>query len=206
MANRVFISFRFSDGSWYKDKLVERFDESNEVINFSENEDRTNLSEKSIRNYLYGKLKNTSVTIVLLTPEAIEHKKDSYGRYDDWMHDEIRYSLENRDNNNPNGLIAVYTVEAKQLLMNRTTCGGCEKACTLSSIIDFDNLVRPNMMNVKPEYKKNKCEGVYDSNWDLYCSLVSWEEFLDNYAVYIQIADQKRKKINKYKLKKNLNM
>ena len=48
MANRVFISFRFSDGNWYKDKLVERFDESNEVINFSEDEDRSNLSEDSI--------------------------------------------------------------------------------------------------------------------------------------------------------------
>ena len=206
MANRVFISFRFSDGNWYKDKLVERFDESNEVINFSEDEDRSNLSEDSIRSYLYGKLKNTSITIVLLTPEAVNHKKDWLGRYDDWMHDEIRYSLENRENNNPNGLIAVYTEEAKQDLMIGTTCMQCEKACKMSSIKDFDNLVRHNMMNVKPEYKQNPCDGVYDSDWDSYCTLVSWEDFIEHFPDYIQKADQKRKAINKYKPKKNLNM
>ena len=66
--------------------------------------------------YLYSKLRTTSVTIILITPQAVNHKKDSYGYYDDWMYDEIRYSLEDRENNRCNGLVAVYTKEAMPLL------------------------------------------------------------------------------------------
>lgn len=37
------------------------------------------MSEETIKRYLYGKLKNTSVTIVLLTPEAVKHQKKYNG-------------------------------------------------------------------------------------------------------------------------------
>lgn len=99
MARRVFISFRFSDGEKYKTKLCELFDGETKVINCSENEDRSGMSEETIQKYLYSKLKTTSVTIIIITPQAINHKKDMWGRYDDWMYDEIRYSLEDRENN-----------------------------------------------------------------------------------------------------------
>ena len=95
MKRRVFISFRFSDGAQYKKELSDKFDEETKVINCSEDIDRSGYSEETIQRYLYSKLKSTSVTIVLLTPEAINHKK-KYGKYDDWMYDEIRYSLEDR--------------------------------------------------------------------------------------------------------------
>ena len=103
MARRVFISFRFSDGEKYKTKLCELFDGETKVINCSENEDRSGISEETIQKYLYSKLKTTSVTIIIITPQAINHKKDMWGRYDDWMYDEIRYSLEDRENNRCNG-------------------------------------------------------------------------------------------------------
>ena len=99
MANRVFISFRFDDGKSYKDELVRRFEKDSEVINCSEDKDRSEYTDETIKKYLYGKLSNTSVTIVILTPKAIKHQKDYFGRYDDWMYDEIRYSLEDRDYN-----------------------------------------------------------------------------------------------------------
>lgn len=120
MARRVFISFRFSDGEKYKTKLCELFDGETKVINCSENEDRSGMSEETIQKYLYSKLKTTSVTIIIITPQAINHKKDMWGRYDDWMYDEIRYSLEDRENNRCNGIVAVYTPEAKEMLMKET--------------------------------------------------------------------------------------
>ncbi len=40
------------------------------------------------------------------------------GDYDDWMYDEIRYSLESREGNRTNGLVAVYTPEVADLLIN----------------------------------------------------------------------------------------
>ena len=93
MARKVFISFRFSDGAKYKEELSDLFDNETAIINCSENEDRSEFSEETIKTYLYSKLKTTSVTIIIITPEAVSHKKDWLGQYDDWMYDEIRYSL-----------------------------------------------------------------------------------------------------------------
>ena len=55
------------------------------------------------------------------------------------MYDEIRYSLEDRENNRTNGLIAVYTPEAKAYLIEES------KESTI--VNDVDNLFRKNMMN-----------------------------------------------------------
>lgn len=206
MSNKVFISFRFADGNEYKEKLSDLFSNADDVINCSEDVDRSDMSEDTIQKYLYGKLKSSSVTIVLLTPQAVNHRKNIYEKYDDWMHDEIRYSLEDRENNRCNGLIAVYVPEAEPYVLSKTACFNCSERCSLDSIHQFDNLVSHNMMNVCDEYKTNKCVGVYDCNWDSYCSLVSWDEFINHHDDYIRIANEKRTMTYKYKIKKNLNL
>ena len=60
------------------------------------------MSEDTIQEYLYDKLKDTSVTIVILTPDAVSYRKNWLGNYDDWLYDELRYSLEDRNNNRTN--------------------------------------------------------------------------------------------------------
>ena len=173
MARKVFISFRYNDGHVYKEKLEALFKNNNNIINCSESEDRSHLSDITIKNYLYSKLRGTSVTIVILTPEAIKYRRSNfYNKIDDWIYDEVRYSLENRENNRPNGLIAVYTPEAKNIII--------EEGYDIIKINEFDNLVRENMFNVIKKYKTNPKENVYDSNYDHYCSLISWNEFIKN--------------------------
>lgn len=203
MANNVFVSFRYSDGYKYKEELMELFNQSDDTIDYSEDEDRSNMTDATIQAYLYKKLKRSSVTIVLLTPNAINHQKSWNGYYNDWIYDEIRYSLEDRVNNKTNGLIAVYVPEAEELILERTThiCDICKEKTSVHIIKSFDNLVRKNMMNVKEIYKKNKCLNIYDSDYDSYCSLVSYEEFKNDFARYIRIADEKRKEVYKYDLK-----
>lgn len=196
MARRVFISFRYSDGHWYKEKLERLFDSSTKIINCSEDVNRSGQSDYTIQNYLYSKLRSTSVTIVLLTPKALAHKKDYLGGYDDWMYDEIRYSLEDRENNRCNGLIAVYTPEAASMVVR--------PSADSTTILQFDNLVRENMMNVKSVYKKNPKPGIYDRNYDSYCSCIAWDDFISNYAYYIDIAAQKREIAYKYDIVKRL--
>lgn len=117
MAKNVFITFRFADGIQYKNYLSNLLSQNYSTVDFSEDEDRSRMSEETIKEYLYKKLRCTSVTIILLTPCALNHKKNWRGKYDDWMYDEIRYSLENRENNRTNGLVAVYTPEAAKLLV-----------------------------------------------------------------------------------------
>lgn len=206
MARRVFISFRYSDGANYKKELSQLFDDETEIINCSENEDRSNMSEETIKKYLYSKLKRTSVTIIIITPEAISHKKDCWGRYDDWMYDEIRYSLEDREDNRCNGIVAVYVPEAKAMLIqeNIHKCQTCNTEKTINTILNVDNLFRKNMMNVKKSHKTNPCDGVYDSVKDSYCSLVSWDDFKTNYIKYIENAEDKRDHTDKYNLVKRM--
>lgn len=197
MAKNVFISFRFSDGNRYKEYLSGLFDKYSDTIDFSEDVDRSRMSESTIKQYLYGKLRRSSVTIVLLTPAAVNHKRNWRGDYDDWMYDEIRYSLESREGNRTNGLVAVYTPEAASLLVNVQSSGTV-------SVKNIDNLIRKNMMNVKPQYKKNPNPSIFDRDYDSYCSLIEWNEFTNNIGKYINIASQKRDAIYKYNVIKRL--
>ena len=196
MAKNVFISFRYRDGHTYKEILEGLFNRSEDTVDFSEDQDRSNMSEATIRNYVYSKLRRSSVTILIITPEAINHKKGYWG-YDDWIYDELRYSLEDRENNRTNGLIAVYTPEAAAKICQKNQNGN-------TTIYDFDNLARRNMMNVKPSYKINQELGVYDRNYDSYCSLVSFDEFRRDFVRLIDIAEWKRDNKYRYDIVKRL--
>lgn len=195
MARNVFISFRYRDGFEYKDALSRMFDKTDDTVDFSEDKDRSQMSESTIKEYLYRKLRQSSITIVLLTPLAVNHRHARDGRYDDWMYDEIRYSLEDRTENRTNGLIAVYTPEAARMLVEHCA-GGIER------IQQFDNLCYHNMMNVKEPYKTNLQFALYDSDYDSYCSLVPWNTFVKNINKYIEIAAFKRENRYRYSFTK----
>lgn len=206
MATNVFVSFRFKDGVDLKEELIELFDSSTEVINRSEDEDRSEMTEETIRKYLYDKLKNTSVTIIILTPEAVNYRKDWFGEYDDWLYDELRYSLEDRDKNRTNGAIALYTDESRDLLMKSNThsCNVCNEETSCTTILQFENLVRKNMMNIKSEYKAESCEDLYNSEKDSYISLVHFDDFKKDYNKYINVAKDKRDRKDEFDLVKRM--
>lgn len=206
MATKVFISFRFSDGKKIKDELVDLFDESTEIINRSEDTDRSQMSEEIIQDYLYEKLKDTSVTIVLLTPKAVDYSKNLWGEYDDWLYDELRYSLEDRMNNRTNGVVAIYTNDAKDKLISESThsCSHCQETKSCRTLKSFDNLARKNMLNIKQSYKKNPCNDLYDDSHDSYISLVSLEEFKQDYTKYIDNAKEKRDRLHEFEISKRM--
>jgi len=197
MANKVFISFRFSDGNDYKQKLEQKFEELDYVINKSENEDRSDMSEATIQKYLYEKLRDTSITIVILTPDAIDYKKDFLGYIDDWLYDELRYSLENRVGNLTNGVITLYVPESKSTVIYNET----EKVTTIA---DFDNLVRKNMFNIKDEYKHCQTPTYYDSLKDNYISLIDFDKFYENPNIYIDSAIEKRNRLEEFEIVKRM--
>lgn len=206
MATKVFISFRFSDGKMIKDELVHLFDESTEVINRSEDKNRSQMSEDTIQDYLYEKLKDTSVTILLLTPDAVSYRKNCFGNYDDWLYDELRYSLDDRKNNRTNGVVAVYTDDAKDKLLesNSRYCSHCQQIKSCRTLKFFDNLAQKNMLNIKSSYKKNPCDNLYDDEHDSYISLVSLEEFKNNYTKYIDNAKDKRDRLHEFDIYKRM--
>lgn len=196
MAKKVFISFRFSDGADIKERIVSKLTSLNIIINKSESVNRSSMTEDTIKRYLYEKLADSSITIVLLTPKAINYEKNIISKLDDWLYDELRYSLEDRVNNITNGVIAVYTKEAKASLI-------VENGDSVS-INDFNNLVRKNMFNIKSQYKHNPNINLYDRDYDHYISLVSLEDFMSDPQKYIDIATKKRKEVYKYNLVKSM--
>lgn len=207
MSTKVFVSFRFSDGKELKNELESLFDEGTEILNRSENVDRSEMSNDTIRKYLYDKIRETSITIIILSPEAVNYKKNVLtNQYDDWLYDELRYSLQERDGNKTSGAIALYTDESEPLLRKESThsCQVCGETKTTSSILEFENLVRRNMMNVEEEHKENLCPNLYDSDHDSYISLVSFDDFKENYEAYIQKAKDKRERLNEFNLIKTL--
>jgi len=206
MSTKVFVSFRFKDEEDLKKELDELFDSSNKIINRLEDEDRSEMSEETIRDYLYSKLKETSVTIIILTPKAIEYDKDILGRYDDWLYDELRYSLEDRKENRTNGAIALYTDESKNTLFEEVyyECDRCQKTHRVKEIKNFNNLVRMNMLNIKDDYKYNQCEGFYDSDKDSYISLIVFDEFKKDPNKYIDKAKDKRDRKEEFSIIKRM--
>lgn len=199
---KAFISFRYSDGKEVKDELQEILKEY--IIDKSEDEDRSNMSDSTIQSYLYNKLKDTSLTIVVLTPEAINYRKDSYGKYDDWLYDELRYSLADREKNRTNGVIAIYTKEAEKHIMQKNThyCDTCKEESNINTIKNFNNLVRENIHNIMNEYKTNPCEGVYNGLEDSYISLVSLKDFKEKPEHYIENAMEKRERKQEFNIRK----
>lgn len=200
---KVFVSFRFSDGNNIKDKLVDLLEEQDLIIDKSEDKDRREMTDETIQSYLFEKLKDSSITIVLLTPMAVNYKRDYLNRIDDWMYDELRYSLYDRTDNPINGVIALYTPQAESTLIIKTThkCDKCNETTNVDLLQDFDNLVRDNMINVISKYKKNSCDNLYDSDYDSYISLVKLEEFYNNPSKYLEIATEKRKNVNHFTIK-----
>lgn len=164
------------------------------------------MSEDTIQEYLYDKLKDTSVTIVILTPDAVSYRKNWLGNYDDWLYDELRYSLEDRNNNRTNGVVAVYTDNAKDKLFSESShsCSQCQETQMCKLLKDFDNLVRKNMVNIKNKYKKNPCANLYDDKYDSYISLVGFEDFKTNYTEYIDNAKEKRDRLHEFDICKRI--
>lgn len=205
MAYNVFISFRYEDGIDYKNELSKILDKSSISYDVSEDEDRSNISEDTIKQYLYKKLRRSSVIIVLLTPKATTYRVKN-GKYDDWLYDELRYSLEDREDNRTKGVIVVYTDSAFPYIIDKSQhyCEVCKKTSEVNIIKDFRNLVRRNIMNVKKEYKKNQCDGIFDSNYDSYASLVHYSEFIQNVDFYIKVAIEKKENKFKYDIYKTM--
>ncbi|MDD4157284.1 MAG: TIR domain-containing protein [Candidatus Cloacimonetes bacterium] len=200
---KVFVSFRYKDGAKIKEDLIENLEALDIIIDKSEDEDRSHLSEESIKEYLFEKLRDSSITIVILTPKALQYYRKDDGDIDDWLYDELRYSLYDRTNNRINGVIALYTQESKPMLFDivKHSCNKCNEVQQVFLIKPFDNLVYDNVLNIKTKYKHNKCEGLFDADFDSYISLIALEDFYNNPLEYLKIATEKREKSDEYQIK-----
>ena len=189
MAHKTFISYKYSEAQDLRDHIIEAL--GNDATYYrgetSESPDLTDTSTSNIKKNLKDMMYDTSVTIVILSPNMKQSK---------WIDWEIEYclkSISRKDRtSHTNGLVGViqkvsdsydwlkYTVENED--GHTTTCYHTEKL--------FD-IINDNRFNQNPQkYSCDKCKS-YDALTGSYIAIVTEDEFLANPQKYIDNAYDK---------------
>lgn len=203
MGNKIFISYKYADSSiqslnstprWenttprhYVDIIQQKLFPKYGHINKGENdgESLATFKESTIYSKLADKIFDSSVTIVLISPNM----KVSYPfEKDQWIPWEVSYSLrtKNRSGNysNPNAVLAVVLPD---MYGSYNYANGCN--------FGFE-IIRLNKNNAKPLLLN------YGLSSD-YIVTCTWVQFLSQFDTWIDKALTNRKNVEKYNLRVN---
>ncbi len=191
MARKTFISYKYSDASEVRDRIIDALGEDATFYN-GERSDSPDMSDKTteaIKQNLKNMMYYTSVTIVVISPDV------SKSEWVDW---EIEYSLKRVQRagrtSQTNGVVGVIKEVNggyswfKYTVTNNNCCSGVRY---------YDNYLYPiiknNRFNQEPkEYTCSKCENVNPLTGS-YISYVTEEDFLSDPKTYIENAYEKSK-------------
>lgn len=104
MAHKTFISYKYSEGQELRDKIIESMGDDATYYKgeTSDSPDLTDTSTENIKKVLKDMMYDTSVTVVIISPNMKESK---------WIDWEIEYSLKNIQRKNrtshTNGVVGV---------------------------------------------------------------------------------------------------
>lgn len=216
---KIFISYKYRDrdvyplGNGYKPTARGYVDYMTRLLGNEDHiykgehddEDLSYLSEETIEDRLYNRIWDSSVTIVLISPQMrIPYRSESH----QWIPREISYSLRrvprNGRTSQPNAMIAVVLPDrdgsynyAIEMIKQRD--GGTLdywKTETLFSIL------AKNMFNIKfiERYMRN---GTYRGEVS-YIMMVRWNDFIQNTRMYIDRAVKRMENIDNYNISVNL--
>lgn len=228
MANKIFVSYKYGDTNVsslesalnksckptkvrdYVDKLQEYFDITNFAINKGErnDEDLSYLSEDAIWEKLKDRIYDSTVTIVMISPNMKEeHRRD----ISQWIPWEISYSLRETTRNDrtsySNAILAVVLPDTNgsyEYFIIDKNCGNDCNCISLKTDTLFE-ILRENMFNQKEKDVK-ECERgniVYIGN-SSYIKSVKWDVFVGSPQEYIKQAIEIKKRIDEYDIKKEL--
>ena len=216
-ANNVFVSYKYHDsdvkplvGSTttvrdYVNYLEKIFDVSEKVYYRGEEDDNdlSDFTEDTIRQYLSNKIFYTTVTIVLLSPNMYDR---SLPENEQWIPWEISYSLkETRRESGKSHMNAVLVV----VLPDRN--GKYDYAvnqfdCHRTIHTDrFFPIIRKNMFNIKkPEMGSCKCGCQVYRGVCSYIPLVTWSDFIKDHSGCIRMALDNKENWESFNICKNL--
>ena len=220
MRKKIFISYKHGDKTVYgKGITVNDYVESLKTtltdlghVDMSESKDLSQLPNQQTRDALAERIFNTTVTIVIISPQM---KEAGVQQKDQWIPWEIRYSLQTRrrkpDNKSyPNAMVAIvlpdtggsYDYCIEENICPRQACNAIE--------VDTDKLfpiLSKNMFNIKdPEYTDcphHEPETIF-SGESCYIDSVKWSEFTDNPNKHIKAALDRQRNRNNYQINANI--
>ena len=225
MGNKIFISYKYKDcdvhslkhSSWksrkptivrdYVDILQEKLEKENHINKGEKDgEDLSDFKEETIESKLRDKIYDSSVTIVLISPNMREQKPEE----EQWIPWEISYSLKeiNRSNRRktPNALIAVVLPDKNGSYSYFIQENRCFQNCSCRTLCigRLFSILRNNMFNIRyPTYKYCPNEEVFMGN-PSYIHSVKWSDFMVNPNFHIDTALQIKENWNEYDIVKQV--
>lgn len=209
MAKKIFISYKHSDNSvcplvnkWgsqlvatardYVNIIESHFKNTGDHIYKGErgNESLAEFKRDTIRSRLAEKIYDSTVTIVLISPNM---KEWGSLEKDQWIPWEIAYSLREKSRNGrpskPNAILAV-------ILPDRYNSYNYVKAANFGF-----NILKNNQNNLKYNYPVEKLLNGCSTSYVLQ---PTWTEFTTNYNGWIEAALEIRQNIDKYNISKTV--
>lgn len=203
MARKTFISYKYSEARGTRDKIYEALGENARYYRgeTSLSPDLTDTTTENIKSKLADKMSQTSVTIVVISPNM----KDSV-----WISWEIEYCLKSITRmgrvSSTNGVVGVIQKVAggyDWLVSKSDNDDGCKNIRTIDSNYLYP-IINKNRFNLLPQHQKYMCARckTVDQLTGSYISLIEEHQFLATPDKYIENAYQKSEVCENFELVK----
>lgn len=201
MARKTFISYKYSEARGLRDTIIKKLGEDAKYYQgeTSASPDLTDASTERIKEHLKDMIYDSSVTIVVLSPNLKES---------DWIDWEIEYSLKEvkrgdrcSKSNGVVGVIMKYNGGYDWLVsQNRNNDGCVSRQIDSSKLYDIINNNRYNL-NTDNKYACPTCK-TFNQLDGSYIALINEENFLSDVDYYIENAYRKSQCIDDYDIVK----
>lgn len=200
MARKTFISYKHSEAQDLRDTIIESLGDNATFYQgeTSESADLTDTTTENIKENLKEMMYNTSVTIVVISPNIKQSK---------WIDWEIEYCLKEISRkgrtSKTNGIVGVIQkVDGNYdwFKTKKEESDGCSSSYYSESLMY--TIINNNRFNQNPKvYSCNTCKTVNALTGSFF-SYVNEEDFLSNPDKYIENAFDKSENSDKYDLTK----
>ena len=189
MARKTFISYKYSESRDVRNRIIDAL--GNDAIYYqgetSDSPDLSDSSTENIKKHLSNMMYDTSVTIVVLSPNMKDSK---------WIPWEIEYSLKNISRkgrtSHKNGIVAVIKKvngSYDWLVKHDYNCHGIPVVSY--ELEKLPQIIAKNIFNSNPKkWHCSDCE-TYDALLGSYISFIEEDSFLLNPSYYIENAYEK---------------
>ena len=189
MAHKTFISYKYSEATSLRDKIIKALGEDASYYQgeTSDSPDLTDTSTENIKKKLRDMMYDTSVTIVIISPNMKKSK---------WIDWELEYCLKNIKRKNrtshTNGIVGVIMkVDGNYEWFKYSTIN--QDGCRVSNYYESKlyDIIKNNRFNQNPkEYSCDQCKCV-NALTGSYIAFVEEDVFLSDPQTYINNAYEK---------------
>ena len=223
MGRKIFISYKYADTNvrqnpniwWrstrvrdYVDKLQELIGEENINKGEQDGEDLSVLEDTTIQSIIGDKIYDSSITLVLISPNMKEQYKSEL---DQWIPWEISYSLREQTRNGrqskTNAVMAIVLPDANnsyEYFLQEHSCPYCNTITYMTSRLF--KILSANMFNrYRPTYSTCTHHITPPETGEFsYIPCVKRDDFIENIENNLQRVESIKNNIDLYNIKKNI--